>query len=32
MHDTVFGIEDVLDLDATHAQRVGDHRAMAAPP
>jgi succinate dehydrogenase hydrophobic anchor subunit len=25
MHHTVFGIEDVDDFDATHAQRIGDH-------
>jgi len=24
MHDAVFGIEDVHNLDAAHAQRIGD--------
>jgi hypothetical protein len=28
MHHTVFGIEDVHDLDATHAERISDHRPM----
>jgi hypothetical protein len=30
MHDLVFSIEDVHDLDAPHTDRVGNHREMAA--
>jgi hypothetical protein len=32
MHDGVFRVEDVHNLDAVRAQRIGDHRAMTAPP
>ena len=32
MHYAVFDVEDVHDLDAANAQRIGDHRAMTAPP
>jgi hypothetical protein len=32
MHYAVFGVEDVHDLEAANAQRIGDHRAMTAPP
>ena len=32
MHHTLFGIKDVHDLNTTHAQCVGDHRTMTAPP